>query len=313
VNVLADHVAAYNMSARHISELRRDFVPDPDIALLAQLSTAAGITLRCAVCAGVSGFACLYIALLAQLSTAAGITLRCAVCAGVSGFACLYIALLAQLSTAAGITLRCAVCDGVSGFACLYIALLAQLSTAAGITLRCAVCDGVLSSVFLFQTSCDQCGPSGCLVWEKCRLPLGRGEVRTHDTTVEKQAPFFQPNPHARHRVTVAFPGRVLVLHTPLYCPQMCACVFRRVCMPACAGAAQGECAPVGGGPAAAACRGAQESWWARAAVRDGGRAFESRQQQEAQRHQTQQEFGGEAHWQGSRHALTAAAQDCSK
>lgn len=51
VNVLADHVAAYNMSARHISELRRDFVPDPDIALLAQLSTAAGITLRwAAVC-----------------------------------------------------------------------------------------------------------------------------------------------------------------------------------------------------------------------------------------------------------------------
>lgn len=48
VNVLADHVAANNMSARHISELRRDLVPDPDIALLAQLSTAAGITLRCA-------------------------------------------------------------------------------------------------------------------------------------------------------------------------------------------------------------------------------------------------------------------------
>lgn len=47
VNVLADHVAANNMSARHISELRRDLVPDPDIALLAQLSTAAGITLRC--------------------------------------------------------------------------------------------------------------------------------------------------------------------------------------------------------------------------------------------------------------------------
>jgi hypothetical protein len=46
VNVLADHVAAYNMSARHISELRRDVVPDPDMALLAQLSTAAGITLR---------------------------------------------------------------------------------------------------------------------------------------------------------------------------------------------------------------------------------------------------------------------------
>lgn len=48
VNVLADHVAASDMSARHISELRRDLVPDPDIALLAQLSTAAGITLRCA-------------------------------------------------------------------------------------------------------------------------------------------------------------------------------------------------------------------------------------------------------------------------
>ena len=47
VNVLADHIAANNMSARHISELRRDLVPDPDIALLAQLSTAAGITLRC--------------------------------------------------------------------------------------------------------------------------------------------------------------------------------------------------------------------------------------------------------------------------
>lgn len=46
VNVLADHVAAHEMSARHISELRRDLVPDPDIALLAQLSTAAGITLR---------------------------------------------------------------------------------------------------------------------------------------------------------------------------------------------------------------------------------------------------------------------------
>lgn len=50
VNVLADHVAANNMSARHISELRRDLVPDPDIALLAQLSTAAGITLRYASC-----------------------------------------------------------------------------------------------------------------------------------------------------------------------------------------------------------------------------------------------------------------------
>lgn len=49
MNVLADHVAANNMSARHISELRRDLVPDPDIALLAQLSTAAGITLRCSL------------------------------------------------------------------------------------------------------------------------------------------------------------------------------------------------------------------------------------------------------------------------
>lgn len=54
VNVLADHVAANNMSARHISELRRDLVPDPDIALLAQLSTAAGITLRC-VCGRLAG------------------------------------------------------------------------------------------------------------------------------------------------------------------------------------------------------------------------------------------------------------------
>jgi hypothetical protein len=53
VNVLADHVAASDMRARHISELRRDLVPDPDIALLAQLSTAAGISLRCGwICRG---------------------------------------------------------------------------------------------------------------------------------------------------------------------------------------------------------------------------------------------------------------------
>lgn len=46
VNILADHVSAGQMSAKHISELRRDLVPDPDIALLAKLSAAAGASLR---------------------------------------------------------------------------------------------------------------------------------------------------------------------------------------------------------------------------------------------------------------------------
>jgi len=46
VNILADHVSAAQMSAKHISELRRDLVPDPDIALLAKLSAAAWASLR---------------------------------------------------------------------------------------------------------------------------------------------------------------------------------------------------------------------------------------------------------------------------
>lgn len=46
VNVVIDHVSAAEMSARHISELRRERVKDPDLALLAALSQAAGETFR---------------------------------------------------------------------------------------------------------------------------------------------------------------------------------------------------------------------------------------------------------------------------
>jgi hypothetical protein len=45
--VLADHAAAWHMSAGHISELRRERVADHDLALLAALSAAAGASLRC--------------------------------------------------------------------------------------------------------------------------------------------------------------------------------------------------------------------------------------------------------------------------
>jgi hypothetical protein len=49
VNIIADHAAAHEMSAAHISELRRDLVADHDLALLAALSAAAGASLRCVV------------------------------------------------------------------------------------------------------------------------------------------------------------------------------------------------------------------------------------------------------------------------
>ncbi|WIA33540.1 hypothetical protein OEZ86_006664 [Tetradesmus obliquus] len=46
INIIADHCAAHEMSADHISELRRDVVTDHDLALLAALSAAAGASLR---------------------------------------------------------------------------------------------------------------------------------------------------------------------------------------------------------------------------------------------------------------------------
>lgn len=46
VNVLIDRVSAYDMSAQHISELRRERVNDPNISLLAKAVQAAGETFR---------------------------------------------------------------------------------------------------------------------------------------------------------------------------------------------------------------------------------------------------------------------------